>query len=176
MKHFELTLAALAAFYQTASALPPVSQWYTTLKSPNERFVLNAQQALVATEAAAAVAANNSSPSSIVITDPSGFVISLLRMDNAWIESVDTCIRKARTVSLFNGAFTSGDLNPIVQPGSEDYGLDTTNGGMLAVAGAIPLFINGTFFAAIGVCGGSGKQDIDAATAGVYAVGGTLTL
>lgn len=96
-------------------------------------------------------------------------------MDNAYVESVDTCIQKTRTVSLFNGALTSGDLNPLIQPGTEDYGLDRTNGGMLAVAGAVPLFINGTFFAAIGVCGGTGKQDIDAATAGVLAVGGSLT-
>ncbi|KAI1506648.1 hypothetical protein F5X99DRAFT_365055 [Biscogniauxia marginata] len=97
-------------------------------------------------------------------------------MDNAWIESVDTCIKKARTVSLFNGAFTSGDLGPIVQPGQEDYGLETTNGGMLPVPGAIPLFLGGTFHAAIGVCGGSGAQDLDAARAGVRAVGGALSL
>lgn len=97
-------------------------------------------------------------------------------MDNAWIETIDTCIRKARTVSLYNGAFTSGDLQPEVQPGKEDYGIENTNGGMLPIPGAIPLFINGTFFAAIGVCGGSGQQDLDAATAGVHAVGGSLTL
>ncbi|KAH6656155.1 hypothetical protein BKA67DRAFT_562765 [Truncatella angustata] len=143
------------------------------MKPPNERFVLNAQQAQQAINAAAAFASENGTPSSIVITDPSGFVISLLRMDNAWIESVDTCIKKTRSVSLFNGAFTTEDLNPLVQPGSEDYGLETANGGLMFVKGAIPIYINGTFFAAIGVCGGSGTQDVDAATAGVLAVNGT---
>ncbi|KAJ5686912.1 hypothetical protein N7536_009531 [Penicillium majusculum] len=119
-------------------------------------------------------AARRSAPSTIVVADPYGFPIAVLRMDNAFIESVDTCIKKTSTVSLFNGALTSGDLQPLVQPGREDYGIEHTNGGMLPIPGAVPLFINGTFFAAIGACGGSGDQDIEAATAGVFAVGGTL--
>ncbi|KAF7554864.1 hypothetical protein G7Z17_g2606 [Cylindrodendrum hubeiense] len=142
-----------------------------TLKAPNERFVLNARQALIAVEAASA----NAFPSSIVVADPYGIPIAVLRMDNAFIESYDTCVRKARTVSLFNGAITSAELGPLVQPGSGEYGLETTNGGMLPIAGAVPIFINGTFFGAIGVCGGSGEEDVKAATAGVRAVGGTLT-
>ncbi len=95
-------------------------------------------------------------------------------MDNAYLESFDTCLRKARTVSLFNGQWTTAELQPLVQSGAGEYGIDRTNGGMLAIPGALPLFINGTFFAAVGACGGSGAQDIDAVTAGILAVGGTL--
>ncbi|ETS76556.1 cobalamin adenosyltransferase [Acinetobacter baumannii] len=167
-----ITLAILALGNGAIAALSP-ADWYKTMKPPNERFVLNAEQAQKAINAAAAVASQNSSPSTIVVLDPAGFVISLLRMDNAWIESVDTCIKKTRSVSLFNGAFTTEELNPIIQPGSEDYGLETANGGLMFVKGAIPLYINGTFFAAIGVCGGSGAQDVEAAIAGVLAVNGT---
>ncbi|KAF2183297.1 hypothetical protein K469DRAFT_635246 [Zopfia rhizophila CBS 207.26] len=122
-----------------------------------------------------AKAATNNAPSTVVVADPYGFPIVVVRMDNGYLESVDTCLRKTRTVSFFNGALTSGELNSLVQPGTEDYGLERTNGGLLAVPGAVPLFINGTLFGAIGLCGGTGQQDIDAATAGVLAIGGTLT-
>ncbi|CAJ0552458.1 Ff.00g064370.m01.CDS01 [Fusarium sp. VM40] len=176
MKHSIPILTALAVFSKCAWAIPPQSRWYSTLKSPNERFVLNAEQATVAVQSAVAVAESNNAPSSIVVMDPYGYIINLLRMDHAWVESIDTCIRKTRTVTLFNGAFTSGDLQPLVQPGKEDYGLEHTNDGMLPIPGAVPLYINGTFFAAIGVCGGSGQQDLDAAIAGVHAVNGTIEL
>ncbi|CAI7569256.1 unnamed protein product [Penicillium discolor] len=171
MKNARLLAVALAAAFLSESTFALINN---PMKPPNERFVLNAQQALIAVKAASAKAVTNNAPSTIVVADPYGFPIAVLRMDNAFIESVDTCIKKTSTVSLFNGALTSGDLQPLVQPGREDYGIEHTNGGMLPIPGAVPLFINGTFFAAIGACGGSGDQDIEAATAGVFAVGGTL--
>ncbi|KAH7176254.1 hypothetical protein EDB81DRAFT_751638 [Dactylonectria macrodidyma] len=174
MKSAWALAAALGAAFLPNFAFAIITN---TLKAPNERFVLNARQALIAVEATSAKLAEmeNAFPSSIVVADPYGYPIAVLRMDNAFLESFDTCVRKARTVSLFNGAITSGELGPLVQPGSGEYGLEHTNGGMLPVAGGVPIFINGTFFGAIGVCGGSGEEDIEAATAGVLAVGGTLT-
>lgn len=59
MKHSMPILTALAVFYKCAWAIPPQSQWYSTLKSPNERFVLNAEQATVAVQSAVAVAESN---------------------------------------------------------------------------------------------------------------------
>ncbi|OQD98126.1 hypothetical protein PENSOL_c010G01787 [Penicillium solitum] len=171
MKNARSLAVALAAAFLPESTFALIND---PMKPPNERFVLNAQQALIAVKAASVKAVTNNAPSTIVVADPYGFPIAVLRMDNAFIESVDTCIKKTSTVSLFNGALTSGDLQPLVQPGREDYGIEHTNGGMLPIPGAVPLFINGTFFAAIGACGGSGDQDIEAATAGVFAVGGTL--
>jgi uncharacterized protein GlcG (DUF336 family) len=97
-------------------------------------------------------------------------------MDNAYVESVDTCIRKALTVSLFNGGLNTAELQPLIRPGGEIYGIESTNGGMVAIPGALPLLVNGTFFAAVSVCGGTSPQDIDAATAGILAVNTTLKL
>lgn len=59
MKNPSLILAVLATIYNTADAAVSQSQWYSTMKAPNERFVLNAEQAATAIQAAAAIAANN---------------------------------------------------------------------------------------------------------------------
>lgn len=69
---------------------------------------------------------------------------------------------KARTVSMFGGSCTTADLVPVMALESEDFGLERTNYGLLPVPGGVPLFINGTFFASVGVCGGSGAQDVEA--------------
>jgi uncharacterized protein GlcG (DUF336 family) len=59
-------------------------------------------------------------------------------------------------------------------PGSEDFRFERTNHGLLPVPGGVSLFINDIFFASVGVCGGSGAQDIEATYAGIAAIGVSL--
>lgn len=143
--------------------------------SPSQRFAIDQAQAQTVIQAAAAHAHSVSSPSSIAVVDPSGFLVAFLRTDNAFPGGVDIAIKKARTVALFNGAVTTADLlNLTSPPGSLLYGLDGTNGGLVVVGGGLPLFVGGHFVGAIGVSAGLNSKDVDVATAGVAAVGGAL--
>ena len=112
--------------------------------TPSQRLYINAVQAQTAVNAALAQAIAIGSPSNIAITDPSGLLVAFLREDNAfpgksvkgWVlptgrclvnertgtASIDISIKKARTVSLFNGAFTTAALYSQAQPGASLYG------------------------------------------------------
>lgn len=91
--------------------------------TPTQRFIINQEQAQSVIAAAAAQAVNISSPSNIAVTDPSGLLVAFLRTDNAFLASIDISQKKARTVSLFNGAFTTQGLYDPSQPGMSLYGM-----------------------------------------------------
>lgn len=80
-------------------------------------------------------------------------------------------MKKARTVALFNGAVTTAQWYPQVQPGAPLYGIEETNGGLIAFGGGVPVYMDGYFVGAVGVSGGTTDQDAEIATAGVVAVG-----
>jgi uncharacterized protein GlcG (DUF336 family) len=103
--------------------------------------------------------------------DPSGFELAFLRMDNAYLASIDVARKKARTVALFNGARTSATLYNLVQPGGPIYGIENTNDGLVVFGGGLPVYVGGFFVGAVGVSGGSTDQDVSVATAGVRSVG-----
>lgn len=97
-------------------------------------------------------------------------------MDNAYPGSVDISQKKARTVALFNGAFTTQDLGNLTQPpGAPLYGVEETNGGLIVFGGGVPIFLNGHFIGAVGVSGGSAAQDTSCAMAGVNALGASTS-
>lgn len=100
-------------------------------------------------------------------------LVGFLRTDNAYPGSIDIAQKKARTVSLFNGAFPTIGLYNNSQPGASLYGIEETNGGLIVFGGGVPVFADGFFIGAVGVSGGSVDQDIQIATAGAEAVGST---
>jgi uncharacterized protein GlcG (DUF336 family) len=113
-------------------------------------------------------------PENIAVMDPAGFLLGFIRNDNAFLGSIEVATKKARTVSLFNGARTTELLGTLVQPpNAVIYGIEQTNGGLIAFGGGLPVFINGKFYGSVGVSGGSTAQDIEVATAGIQAVGST---
>lgn len=91
--------------------------------TPTERRIINQAQALDVISAAAAQSANISVPVNIAVTDPSGFLVAFLRTDNAFLGSIDISQKKARTVALFNGAFTTQGFYNASQPGMSLYGM-----------------------------------------------------
>jgi uncharacterized protein GlcG (DUF336 family) len=89
-------------------------------------------------------------------------------MDGAWLGSIDIAMNKAFTSRAFDIA--TKDLSKPSQPGEEFFGIHVSNRGRVMIfAGGIPLKEGGKVVGAIGVSGGSGKQDQTVAEAGANA-------
>ena len=98
------------------------------------------------------------SPSNVAVVDAGGNLVAHIRMDNAWVGSVDISINKAFTARAFDIA--TKDLAENAQPGKQFYGIHVSNHGRVMVfAGGIPLRQNGQVVGAVGVSGGTGEQD-----------------
>jgi uncharacterized protein GlcG (DUF336 family) len=107
-------------------------------------------------------------PMNIAVADEGGNLISHVRMDGAWIGSIDISIKKAFTARAFN--ISTKELAHHAQPGDEFFGIQFSNQGRVMIfAGGIPLRRGGQVIGAIGVSGGSGEQDQAVAEAGAAA-------
>lgn len=107
-------------------------------------------------------------PMNIAIVDGGGNLVAHVRMDGAWIGSIDISINKAYTARAFDLA--TKDLAAQAQPGKQFYGIHGSNQGRIMIfAGGIPLLRGGEVVGAIGVSGGSGEQDQSVAAAGAAA-------
>jgi uncharacterized protein GlcG (DUF336 family) len=107
-------------------------------------------------------------PMNIAVVDAGGNLVSHVRMDGAWLGSIDISINKAFTSRAFDIA--TKDLAGPSQPGGQFFGIHVSNGGRVMIfAGGIPLKRDGKVVGAIGVSGGSGEQDQTVAEAGAAA-------
>jgi uncharacterized protein GlcG (DUF336 family) len=107
-------------------------------------------------------------PMNIAVADAGGNLVAHVRMDNAWIGSVDISIKKAWTSRAFDIA--TKDLAAHSQSGNQFFGIHASNNGRVMIfAGGIPLKHDGKVVGAIGVSGGSGDQDHAVAEAGAKA-------
>jgi uncharacterized protein GlcG (DUF336 family) len=103
-------------------------------------------------------AATIGQPMNVAVADEGGNLVAHVRMDGAWIGSIDISIKKAFTARAFDIA--TKDLAPLAQPGQEFFGIQMSNEGRIMVfAGGIPLKRAGKVVGAVGVSGGSGEQD-----------------
>jgi uncharacterized protein GlcG (DUF336 family) len=113
-------------------------------------------------------AAKIGQPMNIAVADAGGNLVAHVRMDGAWIGSVDISIKKAWTSRAFDIA--TKDLAEHSQSGNQFFGIHASNGGKVMIfAGGIPLKRKGQVVGAIGVSGGSGEQDHAVAEAGAAA-------
>lgn len=107
-------------------------------------------------------------PMNIAVADAGGNLVAHVRMDNAWLGSVDISIKKAWTSRAFD--ITTKDLGENSQSGDQFFGIHASNNGKVMIfAGGIPLKKEGKVVGAIGVSGGSGEQDHSVAEAGAAA-------
>lgn len=107
-------------------------------------------------------------PMNIAVVDAGGNLVAHVRMDNAWIGSIDISINKAYTSRAFD--ISTKDLAQHDQSGGQFFGIHVSNGGRIMIfAGGIPLKRDGKVVGAIGVSGGSGDQDHSVAEAGAGA-------
>jgi len=118
--------------------------------------------------AAEAKATQIGQPMNIAVVDGGGNLVSHVRMDGAWIGSIDISINKAFTSRAFD--ITTKDLADNSQSGDQFFGIHVSNRGRIMIfAGGIPLKRDGKVVGAIGVSGGSGEQDHSVAEAGAGA-------
>ena len=132
-----------------------------------EGVTLTQAQAVV--EAARAKAEEIDVPMNIAVVDAGNNLSTFVRMDGAWLGSIDIAQNKAYTARAFD--MSTKDLAPLCQPNQPLFGINASNQGRLIVfAGGIPLESGGDVIGAVGVSGGSVEQDHEVAEAGVAAL------
>jgi uncharacterized protein GlcG (DUF336 family) len=107
-------------------------------------------------------------PMDIAVVDAGGNLKAHVRMDGAFIGSIDISINKAFTSIAFETQ--TKDLAPQTQSGQPLFGINTTNNGRVVIfPGGIPLVHNGEVVGAIGVSTGTVEQDQEVAETGAAA-------
>jgi len=105
-------------------------------------------------------------PMNIAVADGGGNLVAHVRMDGAWIGSIDIAQKKAYTSRAFD--ISTKDLSTHAQSGGQFFGIHASNDGKIMIfAGGVPLKRDGKVVGAVGVSGGSGDQDHAVAEAGV---------
>lgn len=110
-------------------------------------------------------------PMVICITDVSGNIIVLEKMDNALIASIDIAKDKAYTSCIFK--LPTSNLQNLSIPSGELFGINNMK-NVITFGGGIPLEIKGNIIGAIGVSGGTVQQDILVAEHGVKILKGGI--
>jgi uncharacterized protein GlcG (DUF336 family) len=107
-------------------------------------------------------------PMNIAVADAGGNLVAHVRMDEAWLGSIDISIKKAFTARAFD--ISTQELAKFSQSGGQFFGIHASNQGRIMIfAGGVPLRRAGKVVGAIGVSGGSGEQDQAVAEAGAAA-------
>jgi len=103
-------------------------------------------------------------PANIVILDTAGHMKAFVRMDDAYLGSIDIAHGKAKTAMLFR--MPSHSVGEFLKPEAGAYGMINTTGGLVGFKGGLPVINGDLIIAYIGVSGGSPDQDFEIATAG----------
>jgi len=122
------------------------------------------KQAFQAQNQAAEKARQMGVNANITILDTAGHLKSFLRMDEAYLGSIDISMGKAKTAMLFR--MNSEAVGQFLSPEAHTYGMVSTSGGLVGFKGGMPVKAEGQIVAYIGVSGGSPDQDFEIATAG----------
>lgn len=97
-------------------------------------------------------------PMNLAVVDAGGNLVAHVRMDGAWIGSIDISLNKAftaRTLDLATKALAEN-----AQPGGQFFGIHASNLGRVVIfAGGIPLQRGDQIVGAVGVSGGDNQQD-----------------
>jgi uncharacterized protein GlcG (DUF336 family) len=107
-------------------------------------------------------------PYNIAVVDAGGALISHVRMDGAWLGSIDISINKAFTARAFD--MSTDELSQAAQSGESLFGINTTNSDKIVIfGGGMPVKVNGVVIGAVGASGGSVENDIKVVQAAVAA-------
>ena len=105
----------------------------------------------------------------ICVVDAGGNLKAFIRMDNAWIGSIDIAIKKARTARFFD--MPSGEIGKQAQPGGPLYHIEFSNGGLITFPGGVPIRDSSDrVIGAIGASGSTVENDDTVANAGAQAI------
>jgi len=98
----------------------------------------------------------------VAVSDASARPVAIHCMDGAYIGSFDIALNKTFTSVGFK--MSTEQLGKLSQPGESLYGIQFTNQGKVVIfGGGEPLEAGGSMIGAIGVSGGSAKQDTELA-------------
>ena len=126
-------------------------------------------QAWAALEAAVKKAQELKTKMDIAIVDAGANLKGFIRMDEAWIGSIDIAHKKAKTARFFN--MNTGEIGKLSQPGGALFGIEHSNGGLISFPGGVPIKnAQGEVIGAIGVSGSTVEHDHAVAEAGAKAV------
>jgi len=126
-------------------------------------------QAHAAVDAAVKQADQLQTKMDIAVVDAGGNLKAFVRMDGAWLGSIDIAQRKARTARWFD--MNTGQIGQLSQPGGPLFGIEHSNGGLITFPGGVPIRnAEGTVIGAIGVSGSTVEDDHAVAEAGAAAV------
>ena len=107
-------------------------------------------------------------PYNIAVADAGGNLIAHVRMDGAWLGSIDISISKAFTARAFD--MSTDALSKASQSGDSLFGINTTNNGKIVVfGGGVPIKVGNVVVGAVGASGGSVPHDIEVAEAAAAA-------
>lgn len=105
----------------------------------------------------------------IAIVDAGANLVAFVRMDGAWLGSLDISIKKAETARYFD--MNSGSVGELSQPGGSLYNIEHSNNGLITFPGGIPIKnASGEIIGAIGVSGSAVENDHAVAEAGALAI------
>lgn len=139
------------------AAMPPLKSIAATDISDHQAHAILA--------AAVNKAAEIDTKMDIAIVDTGGNLKAFLRMDGAWLGSIDIAMKKAKTARYFD--MNTGDIGALSQPGGPLYNIEHSNGGLITFPGGVPLKDGeGNIIGAIGVSGSSVENDHTVAQAG----------
>ncbi|MGZ4960214.1 MAG: GlcG/HbpS family heme-binding protein [Methylomonas sp.] len=128
------------------------------------------QQAEKAIAAAIAESEKIGTQMCIAVVDSGADLKAFVRMNGAWVGSIDIAIKKAKTACFFG--MNTGQIGQLSQPGGPLYGIEHSNQGLITFPGGIPIVDNdGVLIGAIGVSGSTVENDHQVAKAGVDVIG-----
>lgn len=105
----------------------------------------------------------------IAIVDGGANLVAFVRMNGAWLGSLDISIKKAKTARFFD--MNTGIIGELAQPGGPLFNIEHSNGGLISFPGGIPIKnAEGVVIGAIGVSGSTIENDHAVADAGVAAL------
>ena len=103
-------------------------------------------------------------PQCISVVDSGGHLIAFSRMDGAFVQSIDSSLKKAMTAASYGeptGGMAEGiDLKLAI----------ATEGKRINLPGGLPIIVDGYLVGGIGIGSGTGAQDLEVARAGVAAL------
>jgi len=127
------------------------------------------EQALAVVSAAREKAEKQGTLMDIAVVDAGANLTAFVRMDGAFLGSIDIAIKKAKTARFFD--MPTGKLGELAQPGQPLFNIEFSNGGLITFPGGLPLKDkNGNIIGAIGVSGSSVENDHEVASAGAEAL------
>jgi uncharacterized protein GlcG (DUF336 family) len=154
------------AAVQQRAAAPPAAKPAAQASEPTD---ITLEQAQAVIEAARQKAEEQGTLMDIAVVDAGANLKAFIRMDNAYLGSIDISIKKAKTARLFN--MPTGDLGELSQPGAALYNIEFSNDGLITFPGGLPLEnSDGVIIGAIGVSGSSVEDDQEVALAGAAAL------